>query len=161
MCFRLPGSADGLSQSDPPSAPVVCSHLQSLEVPSCGPSDPMSVELSCSSPQLAGSPVVASASSEDSLVVVSDPLLFELVVSSVVVLDSSEDSLAHVLSVPPDPGVWEPSSELVPDVVMALDSSEDSLANFSERPPPEFVYLNFHLRRIVVLVNLVQWVSLP
>ena len=32
----LAGSADGLSQSDPRSAPV--SHLQSSEVPSCGPS---------------------------------------------------------------------------------------------------------------------------
>ena len=69
--------------------------------------------------------------------------------------DSSEDSLANVSSVPPDPGVWEQSAELVPDVVMASESSEDSLANVSEHPPLSLLVLNPRLRRIVFLVNLV------
>ena len=126
-------SAEGPSRSDPPSAPV-----ESSEVPSSGPSEHMSVELFLLSPELGGSPVVASAFSEDSLAVVSDPLPLELVGSSAVSSDSSKDSLANVSSVPPDPGVREQSSGLVPDVVMASDSSEDSLTNVSERPPPEF-----------------------
>ena len=67
---------------------------------------------------------MASASSVDSLAVVLDPLPLELVDSSVVVSDSSEDSLANVSSAPPEPGVREPSSELVSDVAMASDSSE-------------------------------------
>ena len=91
-----------------------CSPLQSSYVPSSGPSEPMSVELSCLSPELLGSPIVASVSSVDSLANVLDPssLPPEVVGPSVVVSDSSEDSLANVLSVPPDPGVLEPSSEL-------------------------------------------------
>ena len=76
--------------------------------------------LSCLSPELVGSPVVASASSVDSLANVLDPssLPSEVVGPSFVVSDSSEDSLANVPSVPPHTGVWEPSSELVSEVAM-------------------------------------------
>ena len=119
-----------------------CSPLESSDVPSSGPSAPMSVELSCLSPELVGSPVVASVdSSVDSLANVLDPssLPSEVVGPSVVVSASSEDSLASVPSVPPDTGVREPSSELVSEVAMASDSSEDSLANVSECLSPEFV----------------------
>ena len=118
---------------------MVSSPLQSSEVPSSGPSKQCLSEFSCLSRELAGSPVVASGSSEDSLAVVLDPLPLELVDSSVMVSDFSEDSLANVSSVPPNPGVREPSSELVSDVAMASDSPEDSLADVSVCAPPEFV----------------------
>ena len=68
--------------------------------------------------------MASDSSSASSLAVVLDPLPLELVESSVVVSDSSEDSLAIVSSAAPEPGVREPSSKLVSDVAMASDSSE-------------------------------------